>query len=76
MIKDKNGKILTDEEAIRDRWKSYFEELLNVENARETLEEVDQVEGPEKEISRKEIEIPSGRACPGAAHRHSTKLRR
>jgi len=57
MIKDKDGNILTDEEAIRSRWKSYFEELLNVENAREPLEQVNPVEGPESEITRKEIEM-------------------
>jgi len=57
MIKDKNGNILTDEEAIRSRWRSYFEELLNVENAREPLEKINPVEGPENEITRKEIEL-------------------
>ena len=31
--------------------------MLNVENTRETLEEVDQVEGPEMDTSRKEIEM-------------------
>lgn len=57
MIKDKDGKILTEEEAIRDRWKSYFEELLNVENGREPLKEAAPVEGPESEITRREIEL-------------------
>ena len=47
MIKDNNGKILTDEEAIKDRWNSYFDELLNKENARETLEDENTTEGPE-----------------------------
>ena len=56
IVKDKDGKILTEEEAIKDRWKAYFEELLNVENAREPVNEVNPVEGPENEITRKEIE--------------------
>lgn len=57
MIKDTDGKILTDEESIRDRWKSYFDELLNIENAKEPLEKEEPVEGPENEITRKEIEL-------------------
>src|ERR1700733_2360735 len=60
MIKDKNGKILTDEEAIKDRWKLYFDELLNMENTRDTLEEEDTTEGPEHEITRTEIEQALG----------------
>ena len=48
--------ILTDEKLIQERWKSYFEELLNVENLRDPLEHVEAVEGPEDEISRTEIE--------------------
>ena len=56
IIRDKHGKILSDEEAIRARWKSYFEELLNVENEKEPLEIMDPTEGPESEITRKEIE--------------------
>jgi hypothetical protein len=50
MIKDKNSNILVDEQAIQDTWKEYFEVLLNVENAREQLEETAPEEGPEREI--------------------------
>ncbi len=57
VIKDKGGKILVEEEAIKDRWKTYFTELLNEENPREPLEEICPVEGPEREITRSEIEI-------------------
>ena len=32
IIKDRDGTILMDEKLIQKRWKSYFEELLNVEN--------------------------------------------
>jgi len=56
-IKDRDGTILTDEKLIKERWKSYFEELLNVvENPRDPLEQVEAVEGPEDEISRTAIE--------------------
>ena len=56
IIKGMDGKILTEEEDIRERWKAYFEDLLNIENAREPLEEAPPVEGPENEITRREIE--------------------
>jgi len=49
--------ILTEEEAIWTQWKSYFDELLNVENAREPLEQISPVEGPENEITCNEIQI-------------------
>jgi len=44
--------MLTEEETIQ-----YFDELLNVENAREPLEQVSLVEGPEDEITCKEIQM-------------------
>jgi len=56
IIKDRDGTILTDEKLIQERWKSYFEEFLNVENPRDQLEHVEAVEGPEDKISRTEIE--------------------
>ena len=40
VIKDRNGRILQDEEQIKNRWKEYFDTLLNVENERGELEEV------------------------------------
>ena len=33
MIKDENGKVLHEEE-VKERWKMYFEQLMNVENER------------------------------------------
>ncbi|XP_034047688.1 collagen alpha-2(V) chain [Thalassophryne amazonica] len=53
-IKNKNGVLLTDEEKIKERWREYFNNLLNVENEREQLEECPPVEGPVQEISHKE----------------------
>ena len=37
MIKDQIGEMLTDEVKIKQRWREYFSNLLNVENAREQL---------------------------------------
>ena len=33
-IKNNDGEVLLDEDKIKERWKEYFEELLNVENDR------------------------------------------
>ena len=38
LIKDENGRTLTEDEDIQRRWKDYFENLLNVENPRERRE--------------------------------------
>jgi len=51
VVKDKDDQILTDEDAIRATWKSYFDDLMNEENVREPLESVKPVEGPENEIN-------------------------
>ena len=40
---------------IKERWREYFSNLLNVENAREQLGEVPAVEGQVQEISREEV---------------------
>jgi len=53
-IKDQIGEMLTDEVKIKERWREYFSNVLNVENAREHLGEVPAVEGPVQKISREE----------------------
>ena len=35
VIKDENGVLLSSEEDVRQRWKNYFEKLMNEENERE-----------------------------------------
>ena len=72
VIKDQTGDMLTDEVKIKERWREYFSNLLNVENAREQLGEVPAVEGPVNEISREEVKnaierMKKGKApgCPG-----------
>ena len=39
MVKDAAGTVLINEEGVLKRWKDYFEELMNVENAMESREE-------------------------------------
>ncbi|XP_047486793.1 uncharacterized protein LOC125037635 [Penaeus chinensis] len=39
LIKDAEDKVLTTEKEVLQRWKDYFEELMNVENPREMREE-------------------------------------
>ena len=54
-IKDGEGKLLVQAEQVRNRWKTYFDEFLNVENEREELEEVGMTEGPILDISMEEV---------------------
>ena len=53
-MKDRNRKLLVDEERIRARWVEYFSE--NVENEREELPKEQPVAEPEKEPTRKKEE--------------------
>lgn len=55
VIKDKEGVLLTDEEKIKERWREYFNNLLNVENERDLLQECPPVEGPVQDVSEKEV---------------------
>ena len=54
-IKSERGNIITQEREIMERWRCYFEGLLNEENEH-LLEETEAVEGPVEEISREEVE--------------------
>ena len=55
-IKGGNGEIKTTEGDIRQRWRDYFSELLNVENESE-MEEGEAVEGPLHDITVEEVEL-------------------
>lgn len=48
MINDRNGNVLTNEGSVLQRWKEYFEELMNNENERERKTE-------EQSISLEEV---------------------
>ena len=50
VIKYQIGEMLADEVKIKERWRKYFSNLLNVENAREQHGEVPTVEGPVQEL--------------------------
>lgn len=54
VVRDQNGVMLTDNREIKERWREYFNSLLNVENTRETLEETPQVERRIEELTMKE----------------------
>ena len=55
-VKGEDGEIKTTDTDIRQRWKEYFNELLNVENPSE-MEELESVEGPLQDVTMKEVEI-------------------
>uniref|UniRef100_A0A8D8YAF2 Craniofacial development protein 2 n=3 Tax=Cacopsylla melanoneura TaxID=428564 RepID=A0A8D8YAF2_9HEMI len=55
-IKDKEGNVLQDHNHIKERWREYFEGLLNEENLRDIFESGVENLGVVKEVSREEIE--------------------
>ena len=67
VIKDQTGEMLTDEVKIKERWREYFSNLLNVENARKQLGEIPAVEGPVHEISREGVKNAIERMKKGKA---------
>ena len=54
-IKDETGNIIMKEEEIIERWKSYFDELLN-EASEYQLEKERKVEGPIRGVTEEEVE--------------------
>ena len=48
-------KMLARDVKVKERWREYFNNLLNVENDKEQLAKPPAVEGPVLEISRKEV---------------------
>ena len=67
VIKDQTGKLVIAEEKVKERWGEYFDNLLNVENTREQLEEMAEVEGPIKLVTRKEVKEAIGNTKSGKA---------
>ena len=56
VIKDKNGNVMVNSEAVLKRWKEYFEKLMNEENNREPrTEEAEVVNEEVNYVSREEV---------------------
>ena len=53
-IKDENGNILVEQNEVAERWRRYFQELLNEEYENQ-IEECDVVEGPIESIAEEEV---------------------
>ena len=66
-IKDQTVDMITFEVEMKERWREYFNNILNVENVREQLEEVPAVEGPVHKIYREEVKNAIERMKKGKA---------
>ena len=56
VIKDENGNIMVNSEAVLKRWKEYFEKLMNEENNRDSRAEEPEVVNEEVNcVSREEV---------------------
>lgn len=68
-IKDENGKIVVEDEQIKEVWKKYFEKLLNEEFSwdRDKLDAVNAVSGPCERISLAEVKVAIAKAKTGKA---------
>ena len=54
-LKGDNGELLVSEEQVSDRWREYFEKLLNEENEWNDELSAEYVEGPADMISKEEV---------------------
>ena len=66
-VKDENGNVLTANNEIKQRWKDYFDNLLNVENDRDTLESIQVTKGPTNQITKEEVHAAMKRMKCGKA---------
>ena len=57
---------MIEEGEIMERWREYFEELLNEENEHE-LEEVEEIEGPIENVTEEEVKRALGGMKSGKA---------
>ena len=68
VIKDENGNVMVNSEAVLKRWKEYFEKLMNEENNREPrTEEAEVVKEEVNGISREEVKNALRRMKKGKA---------
>ena len=54
-MKNEHGEVLTETEKINERWKKYFEKLLNEENPRSLMGNGTQNQGVVREVARVEV---------------------
>ena len=59
VIKDENGNVMVNSEAVLKRWKEYFEKLINEENNREPRTEEEVVNEEVNCVSREEVNCVS-----------------
>ena len=55
LVKDENGNVVGDGEAVKTRWKNYFDQLMNTENEWIAREVTENEEGEVREITAVEI---------------------
>ena len=68
VIKDENGNVMVNSEAVLKRWKEYFEKLMNEENNREPRTEEPEVVNEEVNcVSREEVKNALRRMKKGRA---------
>ena len=68
VIKDKNGNVMVNSEAVLKRWKEYFQKLMNEENNRDPRTEKAKVVNEEVTcVSRKEVKNALRRMKKGKA---------
>ena len=68
VIKDENGNVMVNSEAVLKRWKEYFEKLMNEENNREPRTEEPEVVNEEVNcVSREEVKNALRRMKKGKA---------
>ena len=68
VIKDKNGNVLVNSEAVLKRWKEYFDKLMNEENNRDTRTEEAEVVNEEVNcVSREKVKNALRRMKKGKA---------
>ena len=54
-VTDANGKVLVENDQVKEEWRKYIEKLLNEENAWDNTTTCEKVEGPCELIRRDEI---------------------
>ena len=69
VIKDENGNVMVNSEAVLKRWKNYFEKLMNEENNREPRTE-------EAEVVNEEVNYLSREEVKNALKRMKKKVKR